>query len=196
MNIELPEHLKATADLLSKSLHLHPQDKAPAVPESLVSDLATEFVPASPTQTKVSWISKIHDLVATPGFGLAAAALLVIGFLAPSLTNPSQNSESAETFRGANVAYSASDASIVLITDNSETRQLLEESGLFDMSAVIETSDPLVAATLQKAKLLVDVKGGAIVGYNKDSREVVADKLPSDRSKVAERIALAFGALQ
>lgn len=196
MNIELPQHLKATADLLSRSLHQNPLDEAPAVPKSLVNDLTTRWAPSQAATPMVSWFSKFHQFVATPGFGLAAAALLVLGFFAPALMTPQQVTKSTETFRGANVAYSASNASIVLITDNSDTRLLLEQSGLFDMSVVIETSDPLVAATLQTAKLLVDVKGGAIVGYNKESREIVADQLPADQSKIAERIALAFGALQ
>jgi hypothetical protein len=197
MNIELPEHLKATADLLSRSLHLHSQDRAPAVPKSLVNDLTSLAAPIRAPRSRVSWITKIQSLVTTPGFGLAATALLVIGLFAPAMmTSQPQETASQETFRGANVTYSQSNAAIVLLTDNSETRQLMEESGLFDMSVVVETSDPMVAAELQSAKLLVDVKGGAIVGYNAQSREVLADQLPAESTKIAERIALAFGALQ
>ena len=199
MNIELPQHLKATADLLSSSLRPHPQDTAPPIPKSLLSDLSRRFEqarPASVTQaSKVSWFEKARSFVSTPAFGLAAAAMVVLGFFAPAVMTPPQSEAPTESFRGANVVETASNATIVLITDNSDTRLLLEESGLFDMSVVIETSDPLVAATISTAKLLVDVKGGAIVGYNDKSREVLADQLPADRTEIAERIALAFGAL-
>jgi hypothetical protein len=198
MNIELPEHLKSTADLLSKSLHFHPLDTAPAIPDELVSDLSRKFSHAQPSDSaqnsKNSLFAKLGSFLATPGFGLAAAAILILGFIAPALMT--QNTESKETFRGANVTYAASKASIILITDNSETLKNLEDSGLFDMSIVIETTDPLFAASIQGAKLLVDVRGGAIVGYDADSREVLSDELPDDRSKIAEQIALAFGALQ
>ncbi|MEP4079200.1 hypothetical protein [Haloferula sp.] len=199
MNIELPQHLKATADLLSSSLQKHSQDTAPPIPEGLANDLSSRFAPtkqvSASQSAKVSWFEKARSLVSTPAFGLAAAAIVVIGFFAPAAITPPQSSTTNESFRGAHVVHTGSNASIVLITDNADTRLLLEESGLFDMSVVIETSDPLVAATISTAKLLVDVKGGAIVGYNNKSREVLADQLPEDRTEIAERIALAFGAL-
>ncbi len=196
MNIELPEHLKATADLLSRSLKLHSQDSAPAVPKSLVNDLTSSSAPMPAAQARVSWLTKIQSLVATPGFGLAAAALLVIGFAPITKTTQPQETASKETFRGANVSYSQSNAVIVLLTDNSETRQLLKESELFDMSVVIETSDPLVATELQSAKLLVDVEGGAIVGYNAQSREVVAMNSPQNAQRSLNESPSPLGALQ
>ena len=200
MNIELPQHLQATADLLSGSLQRHSQDTAPPIPRGLADDLSSRFAPASPApavqSSKVSWFEKARSFVATPAFGLAAAAMVVLGFFTPALMTPAQVGTPTESFRGSHVVHTSSNASIVLITDNSETRRLLEESGLFDMSIVIETSDPLVAATISTAKLLVDVKGGAMVAYNAESREVLADHLPDDPSRIAERIALAFGALQ
>ena len=196
MDNELPQHLKATADLLTRSLKLHPLDTAPPLPEGLVQDLSSRFSPsAAKHQVKISWFEKARSIISTPSFGLAAAALMLFGFIAPSLVGPGAT-PSNETFRGTKVVYSASDAKIVLITEDSTTRRLLEDSGLFDMSAVIETADPIVAASISSAKLLVDVRGGAIVGYNAESREILADQLPSDPDEIAERIALAFGAIQ
>ena len=194
MNPELPEHLQATAALLSRSLPRHCRESSPAIPADLLGDLSRKSVVESPS-AKLVWFERARSWVSSPAFGLAAAALVVIGFFAPALMNPAGTAAPQETFRGTHVVNTTSNAAIVLITDHSDTRRLLEESGLFDMSIVIETSDPLVAATIPSAKLIVDVNGGAIVAYNAESREILADQLPEDRSKTAERIALAFGAL-
>ncbi|MEM1085398.1 MAG: hypothetical protein AAGI48_14895 [Verrucomicrobiota bacterium] len=195
MNIELPQHLQATADLLSRSFPGHSQDHAPSLPKSLVEDFVLQDEPQVAPKPKISLFSKARSFIATPAFGLAAAALIVIGFFSPALLGPADQSTPREAFRGSKLVHATNSATVVLITDEPETRQLLEDSGLFDMEFVIETSDPLVAVSIPTAKLLVDVKGGAIVGYNAESREVVSDELPTDRSKLAERIALAFGAL-
>jgi hypothetical protein len=197
MNIELPKTLQPTADLLASSLRPHLRDTAPPIPQSLIQDLVPSLAATETAATaKISWFEKARSFVATPAFGLAAAAMVVLGFFAPALISPLSNDAPNENFRGkAHLVHTSSDAAIVLITDNSDIRVLLEESGLFDMTSVIETSDPLVAATISTAKLLVDVKGGAMVAYNAESREVLADQLPEDRDRIAERIALAFGAL-
>ncbi|MGB6219930.1 hypothetical protein [Haloferula sp.] len=197
MTIELPQHLEKTAELLKRSLYLHPQDLAPPIPGELVRDLTITQTPAAIMRSPgISPFEKLRSLVVSPGFGLAAAAMVMLSVLSPSFLSTVPNTQETGSFRGSKVIHTASEATIVLITAEPETRRLLEESGLFDMSRVIETTDPLVAATISTAKLLVDVKGGAIVGYDTDSREILADQLPEDRSDFAERIALAFGALQ
>lgn len=197
MTIELPQHLKKTAELLNRSLHQHPQDMAPPIPAELLGDLSRVGMAAPQvTPVGVSFFERLRSLVASPNFGLAAAAMVTLSVLGPSFLSTAPNKQDAESFRGSKVIHTASEATVVLITAEPETRRLLEASGLFDMSRVIETSDPLVAATISTAKLLVDVKGGAIVGYDNESREILADQLPEDRSDFAERIALAFGALQ
>lgn len=186
MNIDLPEHLQATARRLSRSLPGHTQDQAPSLPEALLHDLSRVSDTTEAPASKPSLLARLRSAVSSPAFGLAATAVFVIGFLLPN-----------EVFRGEQppVSVSSHTATVVLITDEPETREILEASGLFDMKFVIETSDPLVAAGITTAKLLVDVKGGAIVGYNAQSREVISDELPTDPAEQAERIALAFGAL-
>lgn len=197
MNIELPNHLRATTELLAGSFKGRSLEQAPSIPRGLLEDLTRSHKPhaASAARTK-SPLSRIWELFAAPSFGRPAMALGAVALASILFFGAPGSERKTETYRGTQQIQTGGVATLVLITDDAGFRSLLEESGMFEMESVIQTTDPLVACSVATSKLIVDVRSGNMVGYDAESREVLSDELPDDRTRVAERIATAFGALR
>ena len=104
MKFEVPEQLQATRDRLIHSLPSHPQEVAPPVPQRLMEDFSERFAPApaapaAAERAESGLVDKVRRFFASPAFGLAAAAMLVLGLLVPQLVDRSQ--DGPETFRAA-----------------------------------------------------------------------------------------------
>ena len=92
MPYELPADLQPTADMLRNSLMLRTDERTPALPDGLFMDLAARFstnaaIPA--TAARVSLRAKIQSFLSTPAFGMAAAALVILAVILPSVLKPS-----------------------------------------------------------------------------------------------------------
>jgi hypothetical protein len=192
--LPLSPELQPLRDLLATSLIGRSTETAPPAPQELLTDLGRRFSPAAvmaPARTQaVSLFGKLLSMLASPAFGMAAIMMLAI-----VVVRMTPDATSSTTIRGG-AAVSAPAATIVLLTSDPSYHQLLEESGLFDMASVIETSDPLLAAEIAKPKLLIDLESLKMVGYNSQSREVVVNEVPEDRTELLDLILTSLPALE
>src|SRR5688572_25489596 len=96
--MDLSPHLHPTRDLLLRSLPTHDREQAPPMPAGLAEELMARFE-SQPTQAfevlPESFFAKLRGFLATPGFGLAAAAVAVVGLAVPMISGPDKDS-----FRG------------------------------------------------------------------------------------------------
>ena len=191
MHLELPERLLATRDVLMRSLPTHPLEKAPAMPAGLAADLAARFAPKSgvaPVSVSISWFEKVRAFLATPGFGAAAAAVVVLGVAAPLMMN--KDKAPAESFRGGEAPVAAGDAVRILFAgENATVRSAVAAAGDFESSAMSGVADAAAAKTVAGPKVVVDFAAGTITGYDARGAEVRSEKLPADAAKVSAAIA-------
>lgn len=191
MHLELPERLLATRDVLMRSLPTHPLEKAPAMPAGLAADLAARFAPkasVAPVTVSVSWFERVRAFLATPGFGAAAAAVVVLGVAAPLMMN--KDKAPAESFRGGETVVAAGDAvRIIFAGENAAVRSAVTAAGDFESSAMSGVADAAAAKTVAGPKVVVDFTAGTITGYDAQGAEVRSEKLPADAAKVSGAIA-------
>ena len=90
MNLDLPQTLQSTRDLLAGSLQLHATERAPAIPADLLNDLSRRFntapVSAASIQSR-SWFEAVQSFIARPAFGMAALAIVILGISVPRMIN-------------------------------------------------------------------------------------------------------------
>jgi hypothetical protein len=190
MDLELPANLHATRDLLMRSLVAH-SEQAPAIPAGLASDLSARFAPRV-TRTVVtaplSWMEKVRGFLSTPAFGIAAAAVVVLGAAAPLLSGPA--TLRSETFRGELTAASADSVRIIFTGDRPEIRAAVEASATFEKSALCSMNSS--AATTQAGpKVIVDLTSSTITAIDRDGATLYRAAVPTEPGKVADAIALA-----
>ena len=185
--MQIPTHLQSTRDLLANSLLGSFVEAAPPAPQDLIDDLCQNKA-AQPAAhpVHVSLFIQVRQLFATPAFALAAVVMLVL----VGVTDYPGTSDHSSAFRGANHSASAS-TTIVLLTEDPAYRTLLAQSGLFDMSTVVETTDPQVAASFPTPKLLVDFTSMKVIGYDSQSSEVFSGDVPSASEALIRIIATA-----
>ncbi|WP_193214523.1 hypothetical protein [Luteolibacter marinus] len=191
MDLELPERLHGTRDLLTRSLVTHPHEKAPAMPADLAADLMARFQPqqaekqASPSPT---WFQRACNFLATPAFGAVAAAVVVIGIAMPMLSGP--GSKTAETFRGGDTAYTAASAvRIVLVGENSGQRTALEASGDFESSSFVDSSSVSAIEDVPGPKVIIDFPAGMIRGLSDKGTLMYQTAIPEDAVDLAPAVA-------
>lgn len=190
MHLELPEHLHSTRDLLLRSLPAHPFEQAPAMPAGLADELMARFAPEAAPVTLVGRMSltdKLRAFLATPGFGLAAAAVVLIGVAMPLISQPERRKE---TFRGGESTAIAGDAvSIVFVGTNSSLQSVVENSGNFEVSAFRSAPDLAGAMAVGGAKVVVDFSTRKISALDSEGREIHSAKIPGEAEKVAAAVA-------
>ena len=191
--MDLPPHLHLTRDLLMRSLPAYHLDQAPPMPAGLADDLlgrfaATAVVIARPD----SFFGKMRAFLATPGFGLAATAVVMLGICLPMLSGPSRE----ETFRGTNLAGAAGEGpEICFVGRNAALQSVIEKSGSFEISAFRSASDRETALALSGSKVVVDFTADTITAYDAEGNEVHAAKIPAQEGRVAGAVADAVSRL-
>jgi hypothetical protein len=190
MDLELPERLHGTRDLLMRSLVLH-SEQAPAMPAGLAADLDARFADhPAPVTSPVSWLEKVRAFLAAPGFGAVAAAVVVLGVAIPMLSGPSP-----ETIRGAEAALPADSVRIQLVGSNPQALAAIQASGMFD-AAAISSVDTLSAAGISEGpKVIVDFSTASITAVDRDGQIVHREELPAETSMMAAVIADAVSRL-
>ena len=149
---------------------MHPLEKAPSMPADLAADLADRFAPKqAPVKatSSTSWFEKVRGLLASPSFGVAAAAIVMVGVAVPMLSGP--EAKTSETFRGADMSALVTDSvKIVLVGDNDSLRTQLQSSDSFETSAFIAHSDPSSAANVPGPKVVVNFDAGTVSAIDFD----------------------------
>ena len=181
MDPDLPERLLPARDLLSRSLVLHPRELAPAMPSGLAADLAARFTaqPAAPTPVRISLSERFRNWLASPGFGVAAAAAVVIGVAIPMLSAPD------EMFRGDDSMSVATDTvKIAFIGENPDVAAAIKSSGTFEPFAFAAD-----AASLPGPKVVIDFRTGTVNAVDATGNTVHSSPLPAEAKKAPDAVA-------
>ena len=191
MDLELPAHLHATRDLLTRSLVSH-SERAPAMPAGLAADLKARFEPRrAPAQAAPSrsWASSLRSLFATPAFGAVAAAVLILGTAIPLLQGPADSS--AETFRGAAAVAPEASVQVIFIGEDTGDRTAVESSGNFESASLLSAENIEAALELAGPKVLVDFTARTITAYDAAGNAVHDEAMPASSSQLGDAIAKA-----
>jgi hypothetical protein len=194
MHLELPEHLHSTRDLLLRSLPAHPLEEAPAMPAGLAEELMARFVPKTiimPVVEGASLLGKLRAFLATPAFGVTAAAVVILGVAAPMVSQPTQ-----ETFRGADSSAVAGGAvTILFVGTNRAVQSAVENSGNFEPSAFRSAVDLSSVQDVAGPKVLIDFNTGKIQAIDATGGEAYSASIPAEAEKVAGAVADAVSRL-
>lgn len=191
MDLELPAHLHATRDLLTRSLVSH-SERAPAMPAGLAADLKARFeprrAPAQAASTR-SWAFSLRSLFATPAFGAVAAAVLVLGTAIPLLQGPADTP--SETFRGAAAVAPEASVQVIFIGEDTGDRAAVEASGNFESASLLSAENIEAALELAGPKVLVDFTARTITAYDAAGNAVHDEAMPASSSQLGDAIAKA-----
>jgi hypothetical protein len=195
MKIEVPEKLQATKDRLIHSLSSHPEEVAPPVPQRLMEDFSERFAPAqvAPASQVVEGklVDKVRRFFSSPAFGLAAAAVLLLGLLVPQLVERSK--DGPETFRAAGDAPVADHVSrIVFVGNGEEFVAAVESSEVFEPTSLVTANDLESALFEPDPKVVVDFNAGTLCVFNRDGEKTFTEDLPKDPSDLPAAIAAAL----
>ena len=190
MDPDLPERLLPARDLLSRSLVLHPRELAPAMPTGLAADLAVRFVPriAEPTPVRISLTERFRNWLASPSFGLAAAAAVVVGVAIPMLSAP--DAATSEIFRGDTIAPATDTVWIAFIGENADVEAAIKSSGNFEAFAFAAD-----AASLPGPKVVLDFRTGTVSAVNASGSTVHSSALPMEAKQAPDAVADAISRL-
>jgi hypothetical protein len=187
MDPDLPERLLPAREILSRSLVLHPRELAPAMPSGLAADLAARFTPRVDelTPVRVSLMAKCRNWLASPSFGLTAAAAVVIGVAIPMLSAPD------EMFRGGTTLPTSADrVKIAFIGENANVEAAVKSSGNFEPFAFAAD-----AASLPGPKVVIDFRTGTVNAVNSIGKTVYSSPLPMEAKQAPGAVAEAISHL-
>lgn len=198
MDFELPAHLHATRDLLTRSLVSHPE-RAPAIPRGLVADLSASLenrrAPSLVTVTRTrSWTSQLRRWFATPAFGAMAAAVLIVGTALPLMDGRSSSS-SSETFRGDHGATTAPTTRIIFIGGEASDRAAIESAGLFEAASLLSVESIESAREIDGPKVIVDFTARSITAFDAGGTVASEEAMPDSSSQLGNSIAKAVSRL-
>lgn len=191
MDLELPAHLHATRDLLTRSLVSH-SERAPAMPAGLAADLKARFEPRrtpAPIGSTRSWAFSLRSLFATPAFGAVAAAVLVLGTAIPLLQGPATSS--TETFRGASESAPETSVQVIFIGEDTGDRAAVEASGNFESASLLSAESIEAALDFTGPKVLVDFAARTITAFDDAGTVVHEEAMPASSSQLGDAIAKA-----
>lgn len=193
MDLHLPDRLHSTRDLLMRSLATHPHERAPAMPAELLADLEARFAPRRITfisEPKTTWLQKVSIFLATPAFGIAAAAIVVVGVAVPMISGPATHSES---FRGGDkAAVSTASARVIFMGDNPSLRSAIENSGDFEASAFISGLSLATIDAMEGPKVIVDFNSGTITAVDSKGATVHQSLVPTKAADASTAISTAI----
>lgn len=194
MDLELPAHLHATRDLLTRSLVSHPE-RAPAIPAGLAADLSASFdrrgTPAAgPAAATRSWALRLRNWFATPAFGAVAAAVLVLGTALPLFDRPSAP-DRGETFRGDHGAAQAPVVRIIFVGEEAGDRAAIESSGSFEAASLLSVEGIESAREIEGPKVIVDFTARSITAFDAAGAVAHEEAMPDSSSQLGNSIAKA-----
>jgi hypothetical protein len=187
MDLDLPDRLHPARDLLGRSLGLHPRDQAPPMPAGLAAELMARFAEstAATRPASASWLEKVRGFFAAPGFGLAAAAAVVISVTVPMLTAPDVSGP--DGIRGAEGPARNDTIRIAFIGENPQVESAVRASSNFEAHAFIADAD-----SLPGPKVVIDFHQRTVTAYDATGDAVHRSSLPADPSATADVLAEAM----
>lgn len=179
MNDDLPEHLRPVRDLLMNAAHGSPgsdDEDFPPAPDDLLDDLEEKLggrpsVPAAPVAA-VPWHVRLTRFLASPGFGLAAAAIVVLLIAVPLFKGP-------DRFRNNGTPTNTAAVRVVLVAPDDATLESLSNSGLIDPASRVIAKDAAAAKAVPAPKLVLDFQASTLEGWSADGALLFTDPLPA-----------------
>ena len=181
MNDELPEHLRPVRDILMNAAHGGPgsdDEDFPPAPDDLLDDLEEKLggrraVPAAPVAA-IPWHVRLTRFLGSPGFGLAAAAIVVLLIAVPLFKGP-------DRFRNNDTPTPTSTAAVrvVLVAPDDATLERLSGSGLIDPASRVIAEDAASAKAVPAPKLVLDFQASTLEGWSADGTLIFTDPLPA-----------------
>ena len=188
MNLDLPSDLEPTRQMLETSLRLRASERAPAVPEGLLDELnrrlGAQRIVIEPKR-RSPWAARLRQLVASPGFGLASAALLVFGVLTPLLDFGD------EPWRGIPVEV-VDPAMILLVGGPPELANNLAQSGQFESGRMMSLNDLTATEEIAGPKVILDFENATIFGINENEEIIHTGTLPSSIADLIYAVGVAL----
>lgn len=166
------------------------------MPCGLADELMARFAPktvvVTPVAKKSSLVGKVRAFLATPAFGIAAAAVVVLGIAAPMISGTAPQ----ESFRGTDaLAFAGGEVTIVFVGTNRAVQSAVEDSGNFEPSAFRSAVDFTAVQDMSGAKVVIDFNGGNIIAINAEGTQVHSVRIPAETDKAAVAVADAVSRL-
>ncbi len=176
MNDEFPEHLRPVRDILMNAAHGSDDEDFPPAPDDLLDDLEEKLggrrsVPAAPVAA-VPWHVRLTRFLGSPGFGLAAAAIVVLLIAVPLLKGP-------DRFRNNGSSTNTAAVRVVLVAPDSATLERLSDSGLIDPASRVIAENAAAAKAVPSPKLVLDFQASTLEGWSADGTLLFTDPLPA-----------------
>ena len=136
----------------------------------------------------------MRSLFATPGFGAVAAAVVVLGVAMPVFVSGPE--ETRETFRGGEgAALPVEQVRIYLVGENAGVRAAIENSGIFEASALVTGPHADAASAAAGPKVIVDFTTDTVTAFDARGREIGRTKLPAEAKEVPAALMKTVAAL-
>ncbi|MEM9237186.1 MAG: hypothetical protein AAGB14_10440 [Verrucomicrobiota bacterium] len=180
-----------TRDLLMGSLRGQQVEKAPPAPRALIEDLTRSVITepqAEPRRSLAEIFDSLRAMVATPAFGSAAAAVMILGIVSTVIFRPDAGS-TTDSFRGASDYVASDGVQIIMIDAPAGTQDALAssfEDGVFSSAHSLET-----ATSVKGAKVIIDFPARTITAINVKGQRVYQDVLPDSETGLTLAIASA-----
>ncbi len=176
MNDELPEHLRPVRDILMNAAQGSDDEDFPPAPDDLLDDLEEKLggrraVPAAPVAA-VPWHVRLTRFLGSPGFGLAAAAIVVLLIAVPMFKGP-------DRFRNNGTPTTNAAVRLVLVAPDSATVERLSGSGLIDPASRVIAENAAAAKAVPSPKLVLDFQASTLEGWSADGTLLFTDPLPA-----------------
>lgn len=194
MNLDLPQNLHSTRDLLMASMQPPSNEHAPALPKGLLEDLTRSVAhrSASAHQGQVAgFLTRLRTMLASPAFGCAAAVIAILTVASTVALRPA-DSQPTDTFRGA-ASYSPADSTQVILVGAPEgmMRHLVSatnfEDGLFATANSTEATQ-----TIEGPRVIVDFVSETITSISSDGETLYRAELPASTSGISLAICSAL----
>lgn len=197
MNLDLPPHLHATRDLLMGSMKTHATEQAPALPTALLEDLTrtASRQPIALRQNSLAGLfESLRSMMASPAFGGAAAAIMVLAIASAVILRPDASS-SGDTFRGAGSFSESTSARVILVGASTGLQEELKAISDLERGAFSSVSSTEGIEEIKGALVIVDWEAQTITAINAKGEIAYSNDLPTSTSSLSLEIALALSRL-
>ncbi|WP_353565833.1 hypothetical protein [Haloferula sargassicola] len=163
------------------------------MPSDLHADLQARFARPAVTRPAVaantSWLSRLGAAISMPGLAISAAAILLLGVIAPRFVH-----QGDESFRGTNSAQVEA-VPVILAGGPSDILDRLSAAGDLEPGSLKAVASAAEAARLAGPKVTVDFSSGIIQSVDADGRVVFHTKISADSPELSLTIAEAVSHL-
>lgn len=194
MNLDLPQHLHSTRDLLMVSMQKPSIEQPPALPKGLLEDLTSTLThQAAPSNQGqfAGFLATVRSMLATPAFGSLAAAIAILAVASSVVLSP-DSSPQKDTFRGASTFSVTESVQVILVGAPRGTQRTLESANDFEAGIFTASSNSESAMGIEGPRVIVDFQAKTIIAINADGDIVNQAELPASSNGISLEISSAL----